>query len=165
MLNGNAKYGNLNFSRMLLKALHMNWLEIKMKLEFFYETPFITLNKNWRLSFYRINYSNKYLTNDPITINIHKILVLSIQNTTGNKAEKTVPTSTALNGATPFRTRAHIWIWKTWNSMISNIKHRWYFWKAFVLSRVLVLVINTYQFNNCANGSSNNTTNSYLPVW
>jgi len=44
MLNGKAKYGNLNLSRMLLKALHMNWLE-KKKGEFFYETSFIAFIK------------------------------------------------------------------------------------------------------------------------
>ena len=106
--------------------------------------PSLRVTQNWRLNFCRVNYSNKYLTNDPITINIHKILVLSIQNTTGNRAEKTVPTSTALNGATPFRIRVHGWIWNTWNNVISIVDHTGYF------------KLSIYQSNLCSN--------QYLPI-
>ena len=57
-----------------------------------------------------------------------RAVVLSIQNTTGNKAEKTVPTSTALTGATPFLIINQGWICKIWNDIISRIDYSWNMW-------------------------------------
>ena len=45
-------------------------------------------------------------------MNTQSSVVLSMQNTTGNSAEKTVPTSTPLTGATPLRIIGHGWICK-----------------------------------------------------
>ena len=48
-----------------------------------------------------------YLLNAPSTMNTQSSLVLSVQNTTGNNAEKTVPTRTPFTGATPLRIICH----------------------------------------------------------
>ena len=45
-------------------------------------------------------------------MNIQSSLVLSVQNTTGNNAEKTVPTSTPFTGATPLRIICQGWTCK-----------------------------------------------------
>ena len=63
-----------------------------------------TIVKEFR---FRIWYAFPYLLNAPNTINTQSSVVLSVQNTTGKSAEKTVPTKTPLTGATPFRIICH----------------------------------------------------------
>ena len=135
-------------------------------LQFFAWNIWINLIQIHQSAFYNDN-NLFYLLNAPSTMNTQSSLVLSVQNTTGNNAEKTVPTRTPFTGATPLRIICHGWICKIWILKRTNYKCR----KIAPFTPILGISIysknklsNSYQFSDGTHWPSNDAAKSYSPI-